>query len=119
MLNRAQNENHMLLADARKGETREVFVERDDAWVDVHDETFWLDGGDRVTWISERDGWRHAYELSLATGEARQFTQGEFDVIRLLRAKRDHGWAYFVASPDDATRRYLYRCGSTVPVSKT
>ncbi len=109
VLNRAQNENHILLADARKGETREVFVERDDAWVDVHDETLWLDGGDRVTWISERDGWRHAYELSLATGEARQFTQGEFDVIRLLWAKREHGWAYFVASPDDATRRYLYR----------
>ena len=109
VLNRAQDENHIMLADARSGETSEVFVEQDDAWVDVHDEALWLDGGDQITWISERDGWRHAYELSLENGEIRQFTSGKFDVVRLLWARRSHGWAYFEASPDDPTRRYLYR----------
>jgi len=109
VLNRPQTKNHLLLADARSRETKEAFVERDDAWVDVHDETFRLDGGDRITWISERDGWRHVYEISLPEGRLRQVTSGEFDVVNLLWAKSNPGWAYFIASPDDPTRRYLYR----------
>ena len=109
VLNRAQNKNRILLADAKSGATEEVFVEKDDAWVDVHDEALWLDAGQRITWISERDGWRHAYELSLGDGSLRQITSGPFDAIRLLWADRQAGWAYLQASPDDPTRRYLYR----------
>ncbi len=109
VLNRAQNKNHVILANARSGETREVFVEKDDAWVDVHSETLWLDEGKEITWISERDGWRHAYRVLLESGEVERFTSGEFDVTRLLWVGREEGWAYLQASPDDATRRYLYR----------
>lgn len=109
VLNRAQNENHVILANALSGATREVFVEKDDAWVDAHDETLWLDEGKEITWISERDGWRHAYRVLLESGDVERFTTGEFDVTHLLWAGRAKGWAYLQASPDDATRRYLYR----------
>ncbi len=109
VLNRAQNENHILLADVGSGATREIFVEKDEAWVDYHDEALWLNEGEHITWISERDGWRHAYELSIESGELRQFTTGKFDVIRLLWAGREENLSYFQASPDDATRRYLYQ----------
>ncbi len=109
VLNRAQNENHVMLANAHSGAVREIFVETDDAWVDVHDKTLWLDKGKEITWISERDGWRSAYRVSLGSGEAERFTTGDFDVTRLLWAGRDEGWAYLQASPDDPTRRYLYR----------
>ncbi len=109
VLNRAQNRNHVILASAGSGETREVFVEKDDAWVDVHSETLWLDEGKEITWISERDGWRHAYRVLLESGEVERFTSGEFDVTRLLWVGLDEGWAYLQASPDDATRRFLYR----------
>ena len=34
-----------MLADAETGHVTDVLTERDDAWIDVHDELFWLDDG--------------------------------------------------------------------------
>lgn len=109
VLNRLQNANRVLIADAKTGKTRTVLIERDDAWVDVHDELNWLNDGERFTWISERDGWRHAYITERDVGAASLFTPGEFDVAELLSVDSASGWAYFIASPGDAARRYLYR----------
>ena len=60
-LNRLQNTNKVMLADASTGNVSTVLKEQDAAWVDVHDEMKWYDGDQRFTWISERDGWRHVY----------------------------------------------------------
>ncbi|MCZ6794157.1 MAG: DPP IV N-terminal domain-containing protein, partial [Planctomycetota bacterium] len=108
-LNRLQNTNRVMLADAGSGQVRTVFTDRDDAWIEVVDEMEWLSGGERFTWVSERDGWRHAYVVSRADGEARCVTPGDYDVTRLLRVDEEGGWVYFLASPENPTRRYLYR----------
>ena len=36
-------------------------------------------------------------------------TPGNFDVIDLVNIDEDNGWAYYIASPDNPTQRYLYR----------
>jgi len=108
-LNRRQNTNRVMLADARTGAVRTILTERDDAWVDVHDELEWLDGGKRFTWISERDGWRHVYLVSRDGGEIKLATPDSFDVIKLLHVDEKRGWLYYLASPDDPTRKFLYR----------
>ncbi|HID77116.1 MAG TPA: S9 family peptidase, partial [Planctomycetaceae bacterium] len=108
-LNRLQNANRVMLADACSGQVKTLFVERDEAWVDVHDELFWLDDGRRFTWMSERDGWRHVYVGSLSDGHLRRITAGSYDVIRLLHVDEKEGWLYLIASPHDPTQRYLYR----------
>ncbi len=108
-LNRLQNTNRVMLADARDGTTRTLLVERDRAWVDVHDELEWLAHGKRFTWISERDGWRHVYLVSRSGGKVELATPGAYDVVRLLRVDEQGGWLYLIASPDNPTQRYLYR----------
>jgi len=80
-LNRRQNTNRVILADADSIDT--VLTETDDAWVNVHDEMFWLKDGSRFTWISERDGWRHVYLVSRGGEEISLATPGEFDVIAI------------------------------------
>jgi len=112
VLNRAQNENRLMLADIGDGKTKTILTETDEAWVDIHDELKWLDDGARFTWISERGGWRHAYVVSRSGGELKLTTQGDYDVIELLHADEEGGSAYFIASPNDATQRYLYRVGT-------
>jgi len=107
-LNRLQNTNRVMVANPQDASTEVILTEHDDAWVDVHDELMWLDNGRRFTWISERDGWRHAY-LATQTSPARLVTPGDFDVIRLLHIDEASGWLYFIASPDNPTQRYLYR----------
>ncbi len=108
-MNRLQNENRVLLANAGTGEVRTVLTERDSAWLDVVDDLYWLDDGASFTWVSERDGWRHVYVVDRASGELRPVTRGEFDVVSVARVDEEGGWLYYIAAPDDPTRRYLYR----------
>ncbi len=62
-----------------------------------------------LVWLSERDGWRHAYVISRADGKPQLITNFAGDVIFEVGVDDAGGWFYFIASPDDAVRRYLYR----------
>jgi len=108
-MNRLQNKNEFLLADAATGATRSVFVDEDRAWVDVDRDVQWINQGREFLVLSERDGWRHLYRVSRDTGKAQLVTRGDFDVVSLDRISPDEKWAYFIASPENATQRYLYR----------
>jgi dipeptidyl-peptidase-4 len=108
-MNRRQNIDRVLLADATTGAVRTVLTERDSAWVDVVDEVRWLGGGARFLWLSERDGWRHAYAVSRSGGGIAKLTPGAFDVIDIAAVDERGGWLYYIASPDNAVQRLLYR----------
>jgi dipeptidyl-peptidase-4 len=108
-MNRLQNTNHLLLANARTGAVRTILTETDDAWLDVVEDLEWLDGGRQFTWVSERDGWRHLYVASRSGGNLRLVTRGDFDVVSVLHIDEQGGWVYFIASPENPTQRYLYR----------
>lgn len=108
-LNRLQNTNQVFLANTRTGEARVFFTDEDKAWVDVVGSFDWVDNGQGLVWISERDGWRHAYDFSRATGQPRLITNFQGDVLSVESVDNKHGWLYFEASPDNATQAYLYR----------
>ena len=107
-MNRLQNADDVLLADAATGAVRTVIAERDSAWVDLVDDVRWLAGGQRFLWTSERDGWRHVYSVSRA-GDLRLVTGGTFDVVSVTAVDEAGGWLYYSASPANATQRFLYR----------
>jgi len=106
-LNRLQNRNAVMIADAATGKARTVYTDRDEAWIEVRfGFTDWVE--DQFTYVSERAGWRQLYLVSRA-GEAKKVTRGNFDIIRMLKLDAANGIAYFTASPKNATERYLYR----------
>ena len=106
-LNRLQNRLTLLSADVRSGQTETILIEQDDAWVDVHDETFWFPNGERFTWVSERDGWRRPYLIDLK-GSHKSLTRGPHDAIEVLGLDPQQN-LYYIASPENAAQRYLYR----------
>jgi dipeptidyl-peptidase-4 len=108
-LNRLQNTNTVYLGDRRSGAVRPILVERDSAWVDVVDAVSWFDGGRSFLWQSERDGWLHLYRVSRDGGQVTLLTPGDWDVASVAALDEPRGWVYFTASPDDPTRRYLWR----------
>ena len=108
-LNRVQNTNDVLLADASTGAVRQIFRDQDSAWVDVMDEIRWVHNGQELLWLSERDGWRHAYLVSRDGKRVQLITPGAYDVIELGSVDEKAGQLYFIASPENATQRYLYR----------
>jgi len=108
-LNRAQNTNDILVADATTSEVKPLFQDKDDAWVDAIYKFDWLNDGKEFLFPSERSGWRHIYRVSRENGGARAVTHGDFDVIEIAGMNEKEGWLYFTASPQNATQRYLYR----------
>lgn len=108
-LNRLQNTNTVMLGNAADGSVQTVLVERDDAWVDVHDDLKWLDNGERFTWLSERDGWRHLYLVSRDGKDVKLLTPGDFDIVSIQSIDDKNGWVYYIASPENPTQRYLFR----------
>jgi dipeptidyl-peptidase-4 len=115
-LNRLQNRDDYLLGDAASGEVRRAFRDESKTWVDVQDEIPWIDNGRAFMWTSERDGWRHVYRVSKDGGEPKLITRFAADVIELVGASPTD--LFFLASPANATQRYLYRApldGSSAP----
>jgi dipeptidyl-peptidase-4 len=108
-LNRLQNTNDVLLGELN-GKTRTLLTDKDEAWVDIHSDSLtWLNNNKQFMWISERDGWRHAYLASRDNGELKLITNGAYDLVSVAGVDEKGGWLYFIASPDNATQRYLYR----------
>ncbi len=108
-LNRLQNTDEVILADARTGAVRTVLTERDSTWVQVVDDVVWLSGGKQFTWVSERDGWNHVYVVSRDGKSVRLVTKGNYDVLNIEGIDDKGGWLYYVASPDNPTQKYLFR----------
>lgn len=116
-LNRRQNQNTFWVATAETGEVRTLFVERDSAWIDIYDDhtdwgpgpsLHWLSDASAFVYLSERDGWRHAWLVS-RNGQMRLVTNGDYDVMRIRHIDLKGGWLYFDASPEDPGRMFLYR----------
>jgi len=107
-LNRLQNRHDVLLADAATGDTRGVFRDESKTWIDLENAR-WLDRGRAFLVFSERDGWQHVYRVARDGGEPILVTRFEADVTDLVAVDEQGGWLYFLASPGNATQRYLYR----------
>ncbi|HEY2461467.1 MAG TPA: S9 family peptidase [Candidatus Acidoferrum sp.] len=108
-LNRLQNTVQVFLASAATGEVKSVLRDQDAAWVDVVETFTWLAGDKEFLWSSERDGWRHEYRASKDGNGFKLITRGDFDVIHEEGVDEKGGWFYYIASPQNATQRYLYR----------
>ncbi|MEP6849977.1 MAG: DPP IV N-terminal domain-containing protein [Acidobacteriota bacterium] len=109
-LNRLQNEMELMYADAKTGNVRTILTQKDEAWIDVRATSIrWLEGGKRFLAMSEGDGWDHVYSVSRDGSDVTTITPGNFDVVSIAVTDEINGWLYYIASPDNAAQRYLYR----------
>ncbi len=111
-LNRKQNESRLMYCNAATGDTRDVYDETDTAWIDPKPNPVgwdWLQNGKAFLWLSERDGWRHAYIIGRDGKQQALLTKGNYDVISVEGYNEKTGYLYFIASPENATQKYLYR----------
>ena len=119
-LNRKQNKSTLYKADALTGMAESIYEESDEAWVDLfqmgnpyaidYTNNFsFLEKTSGILWASEKDGWRHLYQVSLEGKPEVLITKGEFDVIDVKHINAKEGNVYYLASPGNATQKYLYR----------
>lgn len=119
-LNRKQNQSTLYVAEATNGNSKMINQETDNAWIEVfvlgnpydiyYTNNFsWINENKSILWASEKDGWRHLYQISLDGKSEKIVTKGNFDVIDIKYTDSKKGYIYYLASPDNATQKYLYR----------
>jgi len=119
-LNRRQNSSKLYITEASTGNSKIIQEESDEAWVDIYqpgniyaidftNKFIWLDGTKSILWDSEKDGWRHLYQVSLEGKPEILVTNGKYDFTDIIYIDHKKGYVYYMASPDNATQNYLYR----------
>jgi dipeptidyl-peptidase 4 len=125
-LNRRQNEMNFYKTDAKTGKSSLIYTEKSDTWIDIFDSSAWqydkfpftsIENGKAFLWNSDIDGWMHIYKI-FADGRPKELiTQEPFDAFYQAYNQATNS-VYFIASPKDATQRYLYETNLTSKITK-
>ena len=119
-LNRKQNEGTIYKCQIKDNNVQPIHKEKDEAWIDIYtpwEDVYalefrhhfnWINGGKEFLWFSEKDGWRHLYRIS-KDGKETLITKGNYDVIDLRFVNERENTVYFMASPTNATQKYLFK----------
>jgi dipeptidyl-peptidase 4 len=108
-LNRLQNTNTVWVGNTKTMALKNILTDKDEAFLDIHDNLVWLDNNRSFTWTSEKDGWLHLYNVSRDGKQMQLITKGNFDVVNINCIDPAGGYVYYIASPENFTQRYLYR----------
>ena len=108
-LNRLQNTNTVWVGNTKTMALKNIITDKDEAFLDIHDNIVWMDNTKSFTWTSEKDGWIHLYKVSRDGKEMKLITKGSFDVVNINCIDLVGGFVYYIASPENFTQRYLYR----------
>jgi dipeptidyl-peptidase-4 len=108
-LNRLQNTNKVWIGDIYTMDLTNILTDKDEAFLDIHDNIEWLENEQFFTWTSEKDGWLNLYKVSRDGKKMELITKGDFDVVRINSIDPESGYVYYIASPENYTQRYLYR----------
>ncbi len=115
-LNRKQNESRLLYCNVKDGTSKNFYIERDSAWIDIKSRWGedpvgwdWINNNKEFLWVSEKDGWRHIYRVSRDGKKEILITKGNYDIASIKSIDEKSNLIYFMASPVNATQLYLYR----------
>lgn len=106
---RAQQNELMLAVDVTTGQTRELFREHDDAWLNLdQDVPRFLSDGQRFLWTTERNGEWQLELRSMAGGAPTALTPASgFGYVSLAGVDEAGGHAYVLASAEP-TQQHLF-----------
>jgi dipeptidyl-peptidase-4 len=108
-LNREQNVSKLFVVQTKTAAVNNIYSETDKAWIDAGEPWKWLKDNKEFTWLSEKDGWKHYYRISIDGKKQTLITKGNYDVIESTLVDEKNNSFYFIASPDNATQKYLYQ----------
>ena len=105
-LNRHQNHLEILAADATTGKSSVFYDETNDYYIDITDDWHFLEDGKRFLMTSERSGYNHIYLCNLDGTQAKQLTNGPWDVTKVYGF--DGKEVYFQAAKNTPVDRQIY-----------
>jgi len=107
---RDQTRLEVFYANPRSTVSKLLLTDKSKTYVDYHnlDYMYFLPGGHHFTFVSERDGYRHAYLYNTNGVLTQQLTKGKFDVTDFYGYDEVKHTSYFQAAETSSLGRDIY-----------
>ncbi|MHB9056850.1 MAG: S9 family peptidase [Paludibacteraceae bacterium] len=110
VLNRTQNRLDMIYSHPKSLVSKLTLREEDKYYVDYEniDDIYFTNDGKYFTFVSERNGWRHAYLYNINGTLNKRLTQGIFDVTKVYGYDDIKQTLYFQSAEQSPLQRDIY-----------
>jgi len=108
-MNRGQDNIKIYAADPQTGKIKEIYDEKQDAWVEFFEDLYFLKDGSGFLLRSNRDGWAHLYYYDLEGRLKNRLTSGEWRVKNIALVDESNNMVYFHGTRAASTETHLYR----------
>lgn len=110
VLNRNQNQLDMIFSNPKSLVSKLALREKDKYYVDYEniDDVYFTNDGKHFTFVSERDGWRHAYLYNINGTLNKKLTSGSFDVTKVYGYDDAKGVLYYQAAEYSPMQRDVF-----------
>jgi dipeptidyl-peptidase-4 len=111
-MNRHQNKLDIMFANATTGETKIIYSETTDTYIDIHegegDYVYFTDDKKSFIIMNESDGFNHLYLYDISGKLVNQITKGNWDVVNFKGIDEKTKTIFYTASETTATERDIY-----------
>lgn len=107
-MNRLQNVEDYLLANANDGTSRVFFTEKSDTYLEIYDPVFFLADGKSMLIGSDMDGHVHCYRIGFDGKIITQLTKGNWDITDAYGFDEKAGLLYYQSNEEMVYRRSVY-----------
>lgn len=107
-LNRQQNHLELLSYSLSTKTTRIILEERDDAYINLHDNFIQLANNESFIWTSEVDGFNHIYHYNFNGNLVQQITEGEKPVGSIVYVDEEDQKIYYTAYTNMGLESHFY-----------
>ncbi len=107
-MNRLQNHLQLYLVNANTGTKKLLLEEKNQYYIDIHDNLTFLKDGKRFIWTSEHKGFNHIYLYDMNGKLIQPLTRGKFDVTNLYGVDQKRNKLYYQAAKKSPMQREIY-----------
>jgi dipeptidyl-peptidase-4 len=107
-MNRQQNHIELLAYSLANNSVRTILEEREDAYINLHDNFIQLNDNQTFIWTSEVSGYNHIYHYSFDGRMIAQLTSGEKPVSSIINVDEKGKKVYFTANENQGMETYFY-----------
>ena len=106
-LNRHQNQLDFIRYNTTTQQQDVIYTDKNDKWLDVSDNYYFLKDGKTMIVTSERDGFNHIYKVTLGGGIT-QLTSGKWEVNAIQYVNEAKKQIYYTSNESGVVNRDLY-----------
>lgn len=109
-LNRHQNkvDYYKVEQQANAWVATSFYTEQNNTYIDIDDNLIFLNSGTAILRTSEKDGYKHIYQLGF-DGKETQITKGNWDVIDFCGIDTKNKFVYYTAAKKGAIHQGIYK----------